>query len=167
MISSCFVIIGGLDKSMITKYYEKLREMGVAPTAQRANILKSLQTRTDHPDVEAVHASLRAEMPALSLDTVYRTLNMFSAKGLAKMLPLPTHRFRFEGNLHEHDHFLCTHCEVVVDVDCSKLPHSPPPAEVKAFGEVYALERVYLGVCHACAAREAQSGGKQGKYCSP
>ncbi len=144
---------------MITKYYEKLRERGVTPTAQRANILKSLQTRTDHPDVEAVYESLRAEMPTLSLDTVYRTLNMFSAKGLAKMLALPTHRFRFEGNLHEHDHFLCTRCEVVIDVDCSELPHQPPPVAIKALGEVYALERVYLGVCHACVAQEIQSGG--------
>ena len=145
---------------MITKYHEKLRERGIAPTNQRAHILKSLQTRTDHPDVEAVYASLRTELPSLSLDTVYRTLNMFSAKGLAKQLPLPTHRFRFEGNLHEHDHFLCTRCEVVVDVDCSELPHHQPPAAIKALGEVHAQERVYLGICNACAAREASKRTK-------
>lgn len=146
---------------MTTKYYEKLRAQGISPTTQRVHILKSLQMRTDHPDAEAVYASLRDALPALSLDTVYRTLNMFSAKGLAKTLPLPTHRFRFEGNLHEHDHFLCTHCEIVVDVDCSMLPHSPPPEAIKALGVVHGQERVYLGVCHACAAREAQSNASE------
>ena len=73
------------------------------------------------------------------------------------MLSLPTHRFRFEENLHAHDHFLCTHCEVVIDVDCSALPHQPPSAAIKALGEVHGQERVYIGICHACAAQEAHS----------
>lgn len=137
---------------MNQKYYNKLRELGIAPTIQRVRILKSMQSRTDHPDAETVYASLRADMPALSLDTVYRTLNMFSAKGLTKILSVPTHRFRFEGGLHEHDHFMCTQCEVIVDVECSELPHALPPETVAKLGEVHAQERVYLGLCHTCAA---------------
>lgn len=142
---------------MITKYYENLREHGIAPTTQRVRILESMHTRTDHPDAETVHASLHADMPALSLDTVYRTLNLFSTKGLTKILSVPTHRFRFEGGLHEHDHFLCTSCEVIIDVDCSGLPHLPPPEAVKMLGEVQTQERVYLGICHRCVAHSKRN----------
>ena len=139
---------------MMQKCYTKLKERGIASTSQRAHILKSMQIRTDHPDAEAVYTSMRANLPALSLDTVYRTLHLFAEKGLIQKLAVPTHRFRFEGRLHVHDHFLCTHCEAIIDVDCSDSPHSPVPVAVQAFGEVHVQQRVYLGICHACAAAQ-------------
>lgn len=149
------------------KCYTKLKERGIALTSQRAYILKSMQTRTDHPDVEAVYTSMRTDLPAISLDTVYRTLHLFANEGLVKILAVPTHRFRFEGRLHEHDHFLCTQCETISDVDCSDLPRLSTPAAVQAFGEVYAQQRVYLGICHTCAAKKVPSdGAKRGKSAS-
>lgn len=116
-----------------------------------------MQTLTDHPDAEAVYALLRGDLPALSLDAVYRTLDMFSSKGLAKILSVPTRRFHIEAGLHENDHFLCTQCEEIVDIDCSELPHSPPPAAAKMLGEVYGQERVYLGICLSCIAMRGES----------
>lgn len=141
---------------MIQKRYKQLREHGIALTSQRAYILNSMQARTDHPDVEAVYTSLRADLPALSLDTVYRTLHLFANKGLIKTLAVPTRRSRFEGRLHDHHHFLCTQCEMIADVESSESLCSTTPAAIQMIGEVHAQQRIYLGVCHACLALRMQ-----------
>lgn len=123
---------------------------GLASTRQRAWILKSLRERTDHPDAEAVHESVKVRMPSISLDTVYRTLNLFSRRGLIAQLAVPTHRFRFDGCVEAHDHFLCTRCERIADVACETSKTESIPEAVRQFGTVKAMQRIYLGTCLSC-----------------
>jgi Fe2+ or Zn2+ uptake regulation protein len=52
-------------------------------TGQRRVIAQVLSSATDHPDVEEVHRRANAVDPRISLSTVYRTLRLFSAKGIS------------------------------------------------------------------------------------
>jgi len=51
-------------------------------TGQRRIIAQVLSAATDHPDVEEVHRRVAAVDARISLSTVYRTLKLFSEKGI-------------------------------------------------------------------------------------
>ena len=112
-----------------------------------------MRERADHPDVEAVFATLRRELPSLALDTVYRTLRLLAQEKLIQQLALPTHRFHFDGNAVPHDHFLCKVCEAVADIAAADdlKPLFRVPEAVRRHGEVHAVQRVFLGMCRSCA----------------
>ena len=163
-----FDLIGNADPHWICAFLEntamptakKLRTNGLALTRKRTLILETMHGRHDHPDAEAVFGALRKRLPSLSLDTVYRTLNLFAEKGLIRQLAVPTHRFRFDGCLEPHDHFLCTQCEAVTDVRDVDAPPAPVPDALTEIGQVHARQQVFLGTCRRCAAaRTAEPTG--------
>ena len=49
---------------------------------KRDAILQYLQSVTDHPSAEKVFTQLKAEIPDLSMGTVYRNLTHFKEQGL-------------------------------------------------------------------------------------
>ncbi len=152
-----------------------LKSRGIPVTRQRVLILNSMRERRDHPDAEAVFASIHAKMPSLSLDTVYRTLDLLARKGIILKLALPTHRFHFDGSVASHDHFLCTACEGIFDIEGPGAQLEFVPEMLREIGEVHALQRVFLGACHACAGqpsrarkarRDKSAGGEAGNACA-
>ncbi|MDD2601149.1 MAG: Fur family transcriptional regulator [Kiritimatiellae bacterium] len=132
------------------KIREELQQFGLAATHPRSVILRCLRERKDHPDAETVYQTVHQEIPSLSIDTVYRTLNLFASSGLIVHLAMPTHRFRFDGGVEPHDHFLCTTCEQIVDIEPEENDHQVFSEKVAALGQILSLQRVYLGTCHAC-----------------
>lgn len=82
-------------------------EYGLRMTEQRRVIAQVLTSATDHPDVEEVHRRAHAIDPRISLSTVYRTLKVFSAKGILERHDFGLGRGRYEAALHgHHDHLL-------------------------------------------------------------
>ena len=76
-------------------------------TGQRRVIEQVLSSATDHPDVEEVHRRAHAIDPRISLSTVYRTLKLFSAKGILERHDFGHGRGRYEAAMGEHhDHLL-------------------------------------------------------------
>ena len=57
------------------------RRYGLKSTYQRAEIYRELASTEEHPDVETIYARVRSRIPAVSLDTVYRTLRLLEKKG--------------------------------------------------------------------------------------
>src|SRR3546814_19155144 len=60
---------------------EQFRARGLKVTPQRQSIFRALSSSTEHPTAEAVYATVSAEMPTISLRTVYQTLNDLAAMG--------------------------------------------------------------------------------------
>lgn len=132
---------------------------GIATTRQRTLILKSMRDRRDHPDAETVFATLHAGMPTLSLDTVYRSLKLLARAGLIQQLALPTHRFHFDGCVVPHDHFLCTTCEKIVDLEAADGHPAALPEPRRKIGVVHAVQRVFLGTCRQCGDGSSRARG--------
>ena len=57
-----------------------------------------------HPTAESVYAAVSAEMPTISLRTVYQTLNDLAAMGELSLLDVGTGSTRFDPNLDPHHH---------------------------------------------------------------
>ncbi len=126
-----------------------LAASGLFITEQRRCILRDLQSRADHPDVDMVYDRVRHQHPTLTVYTIYRNMNRFADVGLVQRIPAPTRRTRFDGNPALHDHFACLECERILDVDAPPNTLNPildhPEVHV-----VHGVQRIYLGRCTHC-----------------
>ena len=66
------------------------RTHGRKITAQRQCIFRALEGDETHPSAERVHEKVRAQMPHVSLKTVYQTLNDLAELGEIAALDLGT-----------------------------------------------------------------------------
>jgi Fe2+ or Zn2+ uptake regulation protein len=94
----------------------KLRALGIAVTPQRLAILASLRHRHDHPSAEKIYQEVRQQLPAISFNTVYKTLEVLYLKGLIiKVNPL--HEVaHYDGETLSHAHLVCRRCRTIVNL---------------------------------------------------
>jgi Fe2+ or Zn2+ uptake regulation protein len=133
-----------------TELTERFRDRGLKVTPQRQLIFRLLHGNGVHPTAEAVFEAARAEMPTISLRTVYQTLNDLAEMGELQTLDLGTGAARFDPNVGRHHHLVCTQCGSVrdVEVDASSLA---PPARTLAGFTVESTDVVFRGQCASCA----------------
>jgi Fe2+ or Zn2+ uptake regulation protein len=126
------------------------RGQGLKITPQRQAVFRALHGNPAHPTAEAVHATVVVDLPAVSLRTVYQTLNDLAEMGEIHALDLGTGAVRFDPNLDEHHHVVCEACSAVRDVYVAT-----PALEVEpdAFPDfiVRTAEIVFRGCCASCA----------------
>lgn len=135
---------------------QKLRGRGIAVTPQRLAILASLQRRHDHPSAEKIYQEVRPQLPAISFNTVYKTLEIFCRKGLIlKVNPLHE-AARYDGETGLHAHLICRRCHTIADLyrqpevpaDLGKRDHKAT-VEVQGFRVEYQSLTLW-GLCPQC-----------------
>lgn len=140
---------------------EALRATGRKVTPQRQAIFRALAGSTVHPDAEAVYSLVRAELPTISLRTVYQTLNDLAAMGELSAIDVGTGSTRFDPNLEPHHHLVCERCGRIDDLHLDHLA-VPVPADLPESFEVRSTEIVFRGRCASCAAGPIQPQPNQG-----
>ena len=93
------------------------REQGLKVTPQRQCIFRVLHGNGAHPTAESVYEAAQAEMPTMSLRTVYQTLNDLADMGEIQQLDLGTGSSRFDPNVDAHHHLVCESCGTIEDVE--------------------------------------------------
>jgi Fur family transcriptional regulator, stress-responsive regulator len=85
-------------------------------------------------------------MPGISLRTVYQTLNDLVAMGELRQIAIGTGPARFDPNVDDHHHVVCTACGDVRDVYVADV------AGVSGLDgfHVHATEIVFRGRCGDC-----------------
>src|SRR5215471_10954435 len=102
------------------------RENGLRVTPQRQAIFRLLQDDATHPTVEVLYDRARAQMPTISLKTVYQTVHDLEALGQVHVLDLGMGRLRVDPNIEdEHHHLVCTVCGRVRDLPAADHPRVP------------------------------------------
>jgi Fe2+ or Zn2+ uptake regulation protein len=125
------------------------REQGLKVTPQRQCIFRALDGNLEHPTAEAIFERVTAEMPTVSLRTVYQTLNDLAAMGEISQIDLGTGSARFDPNLDDHQHLVCDRCGKVVDVPGSFGDVRIPRGRAQGFA-VTRTEIVFRGLCPTC-----------------
>ena len=128
-------------------------ESGTKLTNQRIAIFHEVSNSNEHPDAERVYKRLRKKMPALSLDTVYRTLWLLMDLRIITTLGAVGERMRFEANILPHHHFICTECGMVMDFYNRTYNEIDIPKEVRAVGRVEHTQIEMKGKCSVCLNR--------------
>jgi len=104
-------------------------------TKQRAAILRALEDGA-HLTAEAIHERVRVALPAVSLGTIYRTLDILRAIGLVQVFAYGG-AARYEAALDKHHHLVCGNCGEIVNV---------PAPQVAALALAIAQDHRYSGV---------------------
>jgi Fe2+ or Zn2+ uptake regulation protein len=125
------------------------RASGRKLTPQRERIFRVLHGNPTHPTAEAVHAQVVADMPSVSLRTVYATLHELEEMGELVQLDLGTGSARFDPNVTEHHHLVCDSCGHVQDIDL-EVPAFGAAARRLADFRVDATQVVLRGRCASC-----------------
>jgi Fe2+ or Zn2+ uptake regulation protein len=132
-----------------TELTELFRSRGLKVTPQRQCIFRLLHGNDAHPTAEAVYAAARAEMPTLSLKTVYQTLNDLAEMGELHVLDVGTGSGRFDPNVDAHHHLVCDRCGKVRDL-YADLPVQVPRGKAAQGFRIREAELVFRGVCNEC-----------------
>ena len=131
-------------------FLEKLRVRRLAVTPQRLAVLAALQALTDHPHAERIFQEVRRQIPAISFNTVYKTLEVFCQKGLVTKVN-PLHEIaRYDKSTQEHAHLICRVCPRIIDLAWDPPPlTSLPPETLQGFLPEQQRLTVW-GLCRAC-----------------
>jgi Fe2+ or Zn2+ uptake regulation protein len=95
---------------------EVFRANGGKLTPQRQLLLSLLDGNTEHPTAEAVFAQASVLMPGISLRTVYTTLTDLAEMGEIQLISVDSGATRFDPNVDDHHHMVCSTCGAVLDV---------------------------------------------------
>ena len=98
-------------------------------------------------------------MPAISRDTVYRTLATLEDHGLIRKAEALSGSTRFDANTDQHHHFICTVCGAIKDFRSQALNDLPIPDSVKSYGSIESAQVQVRSVCSACARRKRRAEG--------
>jgi Fe2+ or Zn2+ uptake regulation protein len=134
---------------------ELFRARGLRVTAQRQCIFRLLEGNEAHPTAEWVYQRAHAEMPTMSLKTVYETLRELASIGEIQMLDLGTGSARFDPNVGQHQHLVCQRCGRTrdVEIDVTGLESLAPEADDFTVANV---EIVFRGHCAECSSTEKE-----------
>jgi Fur family ferric uptake transcriptional regulator len=132
---------------------ELLRERGIQVTAQRLAVLRAVTSRP-HCTADAVAEAVRAEIGAISLQSVYDALSLLVAEGLVRRIQPAGSPARFEDRVGDnHHHLICRVCGRVVDVECAVGDAPCLTAADNRGYEIDEAEIAYWGRCPECVAR--------------
>ena len=130
-----------------------LRQRGIQVTAQRLAVLRAVAAQP-HITADGVAEAVRAEIGAISLQSVYDALSLLVAEGLLRRIQPAGSPARFENRVGDnHHHLICRSCGRVVDVDCA-TGAAPCLAALDDQGyQIDEAEVAYWGRCPECQAR--------------
>ena len=126
------------------------RAEGLKVTPQRQLLFRLLYENQRHPTADALFSAASAEMPGISLRTVYQTLNDLTAMGELQPLSFGGGSTRFDPNTDDHHHLVCSVCGDVRDVYLDGVDHLVP-TDAEGFA-VSTTSVVFYGRCARCDA---------------
>lgn len=126
------------------------REKGLRVTPQRIAVFEALASAGEHPTVEAVYKKTQKNLPNISFDTVYRTINTFVEKGMARNVESFNGMRRFDADTGEHHHFTCLKCGKISDFISEEYNRLKIPRDIARKFRVVSKKVLIEGVCDKC-----------------
>lgn len=121
------------------------RERALKCTAQRLAVFAAVRAAHGHPSVDEVWQAVRASLPTVTRESVYRILNEFASLGLVGRLDALASA-RYDRSSAPHTHFICEECGQIFDYPMPEGWRLP----AKMAGEARHVELRVTGVCRAC-----------------
>ena len=129
---------------------QQLRDRRIAVTPQRLALLAVLQSRRDHPTADHIYQEVRRELPAISFNTVYKTLEVLCQQGMViKVNPLHAVA-RYDGETGRHAHLICRQCHQINDLDWEGSEVPTLPAEALQGFKIEHPSLTFWGLCPRC-----------------
>ena len=131
-------------------FIRECRKQGLRITPQRLEIFSVLALTNEHPNIESIFNQVRKRIPVISLDTVYKTVNLLVNRGIVSRINCD-HRFsRYDAQTDQHHHFFCSECKTIKDLDVKDFNGINIPTEIPGIGTVQSLGIEISGKCVSC-----------------
>jgi Fur family peroxide stress response transcriptional regulator len=133
---------------------EILRKKKIKVTPQRMAVYSILKQSKYHPNVEMIYQKLKPDFPAMSLATVYKTMDVLKKVGLIQELNVGEGGLRYDAQIRPHSHIYYKNCGKVVDVDhfpLGELQDSLLEKVKKETGfNILFVQLYFFGTCPEC-----------------
>jgi len=126
------------------------KEHGMRLTTQRLEIFRVIDGAQDHPSAYEVYKRISSRHPAISPDTVYRTLDTFAEWGLVDKVEFLDAKIRYDPNIKTHHHFICTACGDIRDFYWNDFDSVDLPPDAVEWGQPKTRHAQIKGVCAEC-----------------
>lgn len=122
---------------------------------KRNAILSYLRSTNAHPSAETIYSDLKQEIPDLSMATVYRNLTKFRQEGMVQCVATVKGVERYDGYTEPHVHFICRHCDAVIDLHEMRIPGqlTEQAANITG-GTIDSCILSFTGLCRDCQNKE-------------
>jgi Fe2+ or Zn2+ uptake regulation protein len=130
---------------------QMLRGAALRVTRPRVAVLSAVYAHP-HADTDSIIRAVRTDLPEVSHQTVYDSLNALTAAGLVRRIQPSGSVARYESRVGDnHHHVVCRSCGVISDVDCA-VGDAPclTPSDHNGFA-VDEAEVIYWGLCPDCS----------------
>ena len=118
-------------------------------TNQRMKILQHLRSVKTHPSAEMVFKEVSKDLPAITLATVYRNLNLLADQGDILKLEI-NNEFRYDGDNSYHQHCVCKNCGSITDLFQEEIStYALKKFHSKDF-DANSVNVIFNGVCRGC-----------------
>lgn len=118
---------------------------------KRDAILQTIRSTKSHPSAEWVFEQLREDFPNLSLGTVYRNIAEFKEMGEVMSVAVVDGIDRIDGDTSPHEHFVCTACGAVDDLELGlQTEEITKQISERCGAEVNKLHLTAYGLCARC-----------------
>jgi len=97
-----------------------------------------------------LHKRVVRRLPAMTLDTVYRTLGTLEEIGLAERLGIVGNSARFEANMTPHHHFVCKRCGNILDVYSGRIDQTGIEQDLPNGCQLHSSQVELRGLCPKC-----------------
>lgn len=135
---------------------EILRAKKIKVTPQRMAVYSILKDTKSHPSVEKIYQRLKPNYPAMSLATVYKTVDILKKVGLIQELNIGDGGLRYDADTSPHSHVYCEGCGRVDDLEQDYLVDLFNGKDLldtineKTDFEIYSIQLYFYGLCPQC-----------------
>jgi Fur family ferric uptake transcriptional regulator len=128
-------------------------------TRQRQVVLDELRGNRGHLSAAELYERARAQLPRISLGTVYRNLELLAQNGVIRKLQIDGAEARYDGDTARHYHVRCVECGRIDDVH--ELPDDFTRGQIRKLAgyDIVAFRLDFLGVCPECQGKSGLGGG--------
>jgi len=136
--------------SEIAEFLTDCKKMGIKITPQRLAIYKILAAKAKHPTINELYEEIKKDYPSLSLNTIYKTIQLFIELGIVSQFTSREGVIRYEAKLLPHHHVLCLKCRKIHDVFDSSLDELKISPPLKNEFEIIRHDVIFYGYCSEC-----------------
>lgn len=136
---------------------DTLKQAGMRITPQRRLICDYLSETDAHPTAARVYETLKAEMPSLSLMTVYNTLNTLAELGAIQVVgQAGDDTVHYDPDLEPHVNVICISCQKIIDVPSPQIAAMRQEVDSESGFKILGARMSFYGLCPDCLAKRNQ-----------
>lgn len=151
--------VGREEKAVFSAYLSKHR---LKRSEQREVILDTFLRSERHLSVDDLHQLVSRRRPDIGRTTVYRTLKLLQAAGLAQELVLQGEtRFEREYKRQHHDHFICNNCGDIIEFASPEIERIQDEIAAENGFVIQGHRHQIYGLCRRCSSRPAREEARR------